>query len=312
MKKKNELLIAIPTKDHPMYIMFYLAKTLDIAKKNNIDIMIFDASRSDDTFRIVMDRVKQGYDNLFIKRYDPDSLLETRCKDIYCRKDYRYIWLCGDGAVLNLQTLLPIVWNEIENNRDIICFSAWNRYNYEFKEYNDSSEFCRECFCHTTYFGAVVMKGGYVSGELFDYLIKRYAEHSVPAVYFELFKEGTISAVYYKTMFYTANYYKKASIATKQGRTIYAFAHLFSETIDKLPSYYDRIKKDLEKWQDGMYDWDHLWSMRCDGNLNIKVYLHERKYLIKASDKGDFTFLAVTLCPKKIAKALSLIGDKLW
>lgn len=81
--KDRELLIAVPTTNHPKLIMFYLAKTLDAALKYNIDICIYDASSNDETEKIVQRRISQGYHNLMYKKYSENALLEDRCEDIY-------------------------------------------------------------------------------------------------------------------------------------------------------------------------------------------------------------------------------------
>lgn len=98
----------------------------------------------------------------------------------------------------------------------------------------------------------------------------------------------------------------------KEGRTIYAFAHLFYETIQKLPDCYDNIKKELNRWQKGMYDWGHLWAMRANGNLNLRIYWRERKYLQLSSDKKGIVYLIIALCPHKLAQAIALIEDRIW
>lgn len=308
----HELMIAIPTKNHPKYIMYYLSKTLDDALKNNIDLYIFDASENNDTKIIVERRVSQGYTNLFYKKYPSTTSLEDRLEDIYTRVDYKYIWLCGDGVVLNIRKDIAIVRDEIKKKRDLICFGRDEKYVKEYKEYDNSPEFCLECFAPVTFFGSVVLRGNLVSKKLFAYCKKKYAEHVVPGIYYELFKDGKISAVYIMQLFYDINPYKRVSIAMTEGRTIYAFARLFTETIWKLPEGYNGIKKKLQRWQGGMYEWGHLWSMRVNGNLNLNIYLQNRKYIKIASDTNPFLYWIVLLCPVKLAKYIALIEDKIW
>lgn len=82
--KTHELLIAIPTLNHPKLVMFYLSKTLDDALKYGIDICVFDASSDNKTEQIVQRRILEGYQNLYYKKYPENTLLEERCEDIYC------------------------------------------------------------------------------------------------------------------------------------------------------------------------------------------------------------------------------------
>lgn len=275
--KTHELLIAIPTKDHPRHIMYYLSKVLDKALMFQVDILILDGSEDDVTEQIVKNRIKEGYKNLFYKKYDKSIVLEERLMDAYVDTGYKYVWLCGDGVVLNLMEDIKIIENEIEKRRQIIVFGQYKIQDKEYVEFTNSIDFCKDCFAQNTYFGSVILQADLVSKDLFEYCIKKYTEHAIPALYYELFKNGEISAVYiYQQLFFDANPYKKKSIAMKEGRTIYAFAHLFHDTIQKLPNNYNGIKKEMNRWQKGMYEWGHLWAMRVNGNFNLKIYWREK------------------------------------
>lgn len=310
---KHELMIAIPTKNHPKYIMYYLSKILDDAEKFNIDIVVMDASDDDLTDKIVKKRIRGGHKNLYYRRYAKTATLEERLLDVYVDTGYKYVWLCGDGVVINLKKDIKIVEDEIRKGRQIIVFGQYRVKDKDYVEYTDPVDFCRDCFAQNTYFGSVILQADLVTRELFEYCEKKYMEHAVPALYYELFKDGKIRAVYiYQLLFFDANPYKKNSIAMKEGRTIYAFAHLFHETIQKLPDSYDVIKKELNRWQKGMYDWGHLWAMRANGNLNLKIYWRERKYLRLSSDKKDIVYLLISLCPHRLAESIALIEDKIW
>ncbi len=311
--KTHELLIAIPTKDHPQHIMYYLSKVLDKATMFQIDIFILDGSEDDRTEQIVKNRIREGYKNLFYKKYNKGITLEERLMDAYVNTGYKYVWLCGDGVVLNLVKDIKIVESEIEKGRQIIVFGQYKIYDKEYIEYRNSIDFCKDCFAQSTYFGSVILQADLVSKNLFLYCIKKYTEHAVPALYYELFKNGEISAVYiYQQLFFDANPYKKKSIAMKEGRTVYAFAHLFYDTIQKLPNNYNNIKKEMNRWQKGMYEWGHLWAMRVNGNFNLKIYWKEKKYLKIASDKKGITYLMIALCPYELAKGIALIEDQNW
>lgn len=309
----NELLIAVPTKNHPRHIMYYLSKTLDDALENNIDICIFDASENDETETIIKNKIKQGYSNLFYKKYAMDALLEDRCEDIYVDTGYKYIWLCGDGVVINIRKDIAIVSDEIKRGRDIILFGQDKKYVKTYKEYTDAVEFCKECFTATTLFGGVILRGDLVTKELFEDCKKKYLEQAVPGIYYEIFKNRKISAAYVVHNFYDYNPYKKANIAMSEGRVIYAFAQLFTETIWKMPEKYNSVKKELEKslgHTTGLYDWGNLCAMRADGNLNLKIYMKYRKFLKIASDTKPMLYWMASICPITLAKRIALIEGR--
>lgn len=202
---KQELLIAIPTKNHPKYIMYYLSKVLDDALRFNIDILILDASDDNATERIVQKRIeKDGYKNLYYKRYVRTATLEERLIDVYVDTGYKYVWLCGDGVVVNLRKDISIVENEIRKRKQVIVFGQYKIDEKEYVEYTSSVDFCRDCFAQNTYFGSVILEADLVTKELFAYCQKKYLEHAVPALYYELFKNGNIRAVYiYQLLFLT-------------------------------------------------------------------------------------------------------------
>lgn len=156
--KTHELLIAIPTKDHPRHIMYYLSKVLDKALMFQVDILILDGSEDDVTEQIVKNRIKEGYKNLFYKKYDKSIVLEERLMDAYVDTGYKYVWLCGDGVVLNLMKDIKIIENEIEKRRQIIVFGQYKIQDKEYVEFTNSIDFCKDCFAQNTYFGSVILQ----------------------------------------------------------------------------------------------------------------------------------------------------------
>lgn len=307
------MLIAVPTKNHDKHIMYFLAKILDDAKQNGFDIGIYDASDNDSTELVVREKINSGYKNLFFKKYDENTNLEDRCEDIYTNMEYEYIWLCGDGTIPNITKSFSLLDTEMKKEKDIIVFGK--DFSKEYKEYKDSVEFCKECFVWTTWFGAVVLKGGLISRELFSRCKEKYFEQAVPGVYYELFKSGEINATYVTNLFYDSNPYKKQSIATKEGRNIYAFAQLFTNTINRFPQIYDPIKKDIYKViadVTGLYKIEHLWWMRVDHNLNWKIWRNNLKYIKIASNTSWIIMGIIALCPICLAKKIALIEDDIW
>lgn len=313
----NKILIAIPTKNHEKHIMYYFSKVLDDAQKYNIDIAVYDSSDNDLTQKLVQDRQALGYDNLFYNKYDKDISLELKCKEIFTKTPlcYDYIWLCGDGVVLNLKKNIGLVRREVQKKKDIIVFGNDKRYVDKYREYNNSLEFCKECFGPATWFGAVIIKNGKMGDSFFSMCIEKYHEQAIPGAYFEVFKEGQVNATYFAQDFFDANPYKETSVASHEGRTIYAFARLFYETIWQLPSYYNPIKKNLEKalaYTTGLYKIRHLWALRVNRNLSGKIVTQNLKYLYKSADTNIIIICLIAVCPIKLAEVISLIEDDIW
>ena len=100
--ENKKLMIGIPTKDHPEYMQYYLSRVLPDAEKNHVDIWVYESSEDDLTKQIVEKKKKEGYQNVFYKRYPPEIAYWKKLKDIYVGSGYEYVWLCGDGLVIEL------------------------------------------------------------------------------------------------------------------------------------------------------------------------------------------------------------------
>lgn len=66
--EKGQLLIAVPTKDHPQYIAYYLSEVMPDAKRYHVDVCIYDSSAGNATKDIVEEKVSQGYGNLSYRK----------------------------------------------------------------------------------------------------------------------------------------------------------------------------------------------------------------------------------------------------
>lgn len=122
--QENQLLIAVPTKDHPEHIRYYLSELLPDAKKHHVDVCIYDSSSTEDIKHIVDGWHACGYTNLFYNKQDRNIKFWEKLKDIFVQEKYRYIWLCGDGFVPCLETSIDTLEEEMDKGRDLIGFTT--------------------------------------------------------------------------------------------------------------------------------------------------------------------------------------------
>lgn len=313
--KDKQLMIGIPTKDHAKYIQYLLAKVLPQAKKYNIDIYIYDSSVDDETEKIVQGRITQGYNNLYYRRYNEDLLLEEKLEYIFVDSGYQYVWLCGDGVVINLEKDIDIVEREIGLNRDLIIFGNMLENGSRYTEYDDAIQLLRDCWAPVTYYGASIVRGDLFTAEQWKYYQKRYLEQIQPACFFEAFLNCRFKAVYIVHDFYEVNPYKKMSSWMKKGRAFEAFAGLMTRTIELLPAEYDSVKKTAQKSIDKytkVFGISHLWALRINGNLDFGVAMKYRKQIKKASDTKFIVILLISMCPKNIANSIAVIMGNIW
>ncbi len=322
--REKQLMIGIPTKDHPKYIQYYLAKILPASKKYNIDIYIYDSSVDDETEGIVKRRVEQGYSNLFYRRFHEEILIEDKLGYIFINNKYEYIWLCGDGVIASLEKDMDILLKEMEKGRDLILFGQAledgfaRGYNYtgnNYIEYTDIVKFLEDCWAPLTYYGASVVRGNLFSKKQWDEYRKKYKEQVQPACFFEVFKEGEFNGVYIVQDFFEANPYKIQAEWVKKGRLFDAFTGIMANTINSLPHKYDASKKKIEKSLDkytGSFSFSHLWILRSNGNLNLKKALKYRRQIRRMCLVNYKIILIVAICPKKIADTVAVILGNTW
>lgn len=314
--KNKELMIGIPTKDHPKYIQYYMARVLEAAKKYNIDIHIYDSSSNDETKNIVFERQRQGYNNVFYHKYGEDIKIEDKLEYIFADSGYEYVWLCGDGVVINIEKDIAIVEREIVNNRDLIVFgkpliNGGKRY----VEYDNPVELLGECFAPITYYGASIVRGDIFKKDQWKHYKERYLEQVQPACFFEYFAKNPMNAVYIAHDFFEANPYKKMSDWMKKGRTFEAFAYLMERTVEQLPEIYNKEKKKAKKSIDeytGVFGISHLWALRTNGNLSFRIAVKYRKCVKKVTLTRFTTVLLIAICPKRVADTIAVILGNVW
>ena len=142
-----------------------------------------------------------------------------------------------------------------------------------------------------------------------------YKEQVQPACFFEVFKKGDFNGVYIVHDFLEHNPYKKMAAWVKKGRTFDAFAGVMENTISSLPAEYDsskpKIIKSIDKYT-GTFKFNHLWTLRSNGNLDIHKALKYRKQIKKLCIINYTTIFFISLCPRKLAETVAIILGDVW
>lgn len=304
MKKEKDLMIGIPTKNHPQYIRYYLAKTLDSALKYNIDIGIYDSSDDDLTKNIVTEKINQGYSNLFYKRCSPDTLSQTKIRDILVNTGYRYNWLCGDGIVINIDKVISTVKKEIDFDRDVIIFSFFKEH-VKYKEFFDCVDMLPYAWNPLSLYGGAIYKGDLFSIDEWNKLSEKYTENIHFTGIFEHFlQRKRVNAVVIKTEFFTTNPYKKDATWVIGGRILEVETKVIPKEADNLPKEFDNIKpiaRRLFADNGKTFSKRNSWSLRKYDNLTLKKVWEYRKELGNITDSSWIWFAIVAMVPKKIA-----------
>lgn len=307
--REKQLMIGVPTKDHPRYIQFYLSKTLDMAKEYGIDLHIFDSSETNLTKDIVNKKREIGYSNLFYHRYNADLAPEKKIRDIFVDSGYEYVWLCGDGVILELEDILPFVISEMEKSRDLIvfnCIDGKDRYT----EYDDPIKFILEQWVSVALYGGTVYKGTLFSGQEWDKLFPLYTANIPLAGTFDIMSRKKMNVVSVDTWFCVHSIYKGDSTWITDGRLLQAVVDRMPKAVNNLPSIYDPVKGMVVKLFPTGRDMllaPNIWWLRTTNNVTPQKTIKYRKELRKITDTNYLLFLGASFVPKKITKKLSNI-----
>ena len=312
--QEKQLMIGIPTKEHPRYIQFYLSRVLDEAKTYSIDLHILDSSESDLTEHIVRQKIAQGYSNLYYHRYDADLLPEKKIKDILVDSGYEYVWLCGDGAVLYLDNVVPFISKEMEKGRDLIVFNFIDR-KERYLEYTDPIKLITEQWMVLTLYGGTIYKGDLFLEEEWNKLFSLYTANVPLGGIFDIFARKPMNVVVVDTEFCINNVYKEGSTWVKSGRFLQAVVDRMPAAVNRLPGLYDPVKEQVARiFSRGkvMLLPSNLWWLRADDNITLKKSFKYRRQIRAATGAKvtDFHYMllwVISLVPKKTAKKMTNI-----
>ena len=307
--REKQLMIGIPTKDHPRYIQFYLSKVLDVAREYGIDLHIYDSSETNLTENIIYKRIESGYSNLYYHRYDAGLAPEKKIKDIFVGSGYEYVWLCGDGVVLDLENILPFVIREMKQNRDLIAFNCIDGKG-RYTQYDDPIKLILEQWVSIALYGGTIYKGELFSGQEWDRLFPLYTANIPLAGTFDILSRKTINVVSVDTWFCVHSVYKEESTWITDGRLLQAVVDDMPAAVKNLPQRYDPVKKTVAKLFSSGRDMllaPNIWWLRTTNNVTPQKVIKYRKQLREITDTNYLLFLGGSFVSKKIAKKLSNI-----
>lgn len=313
--EKKRLMIGIPTKDHPKYIQFYLAKVQPLAEKYNIDIHIYDSSEDFQTEDVVKYRKKRGSKNVFYHRFPSSISQERKTGSILVDSEYEYIWLCGDAIVLNIEKSLPIVESEMDKKRDLIIISKqYKRSTIEnvpiYKEYYDPIELIREQWGPISLCGGAIYKRDLFTKDEWTKLFPIYRDNIQLTGLFDIFYRKKMNVVALDTDLFSVNHYKKQGTWVANGNQLKVTVSHIPYSVNQLPSYYDSVKHEVSKlfFEDlKFYPFKNLWKVRGSGNISINKVFYYRKNIKKYVSTKWVAFFIMALIPRNFADKISKI-----
>ncbi len=310
--EKGQLLIAVPTKDHPQYIAYYLSEVMPDAKRYHVDVCIYDSSAGNATKDIVEEKVSQGYGNLSYRKMPEELSFWKKVKGIYVGSGYEYVWLCGDGIIVMLDKYIDVIVQEMEKKRDMIVFSSLLDGKEECigMEITDPLVLMENCWGGLGIWGSSIVRGDLFQSGEWDRYEKDYRSFIHLGAYFEKFAAEELNAVYIHNSFLKLNPFKKASTWVT-GKKVLEVMEDYTKIVEMLPERYSPVKWEYAKDVIATYlGLERLWVLRWDGNLDAAlVWKHRalfRKWKISLRK-----VMFIVLCPRKIADLMCTIyGSK--
>lgn len=310
--RQRQLMIGVPTKDHPKYIQAYLSRTLDDAKTYGIDLHIYDSSEDNLTEHIVSKRIKNGYDNLYYHRCASDDIVSPpteKLKNILVDSGYEYVWLCGDGVMLNLDNAMPYVNQEMDKNRDLIIFGVFDE-THNYTEYNNPIKLILEQWKSISFYGGTIYRGNFFSEVEWKNLFDKYPDNIHLVGVFDIFARKPMNVVSVDTAFFIKNPYKEEATWISGGRLLQAVVEKMPMEINRLPHMYDFVKNRVGRSfaeVRGMFLPPNIWWLRANDNISPKKTVKYRKQLKEITNTKYFLFVGASLIPKKLARKIARI-----
>ena len=315
MRNQELLTIVVPTFNHPDYIEYYLSKA-DYLDKFNIRLEICDSSTNDDTEKVV-ETYKQTYENLHYRRYND---INVDLKTFLCLNSCqtKYVFLCGDGVILNAESVYEKILSYMEQDYDVIEFyddinkkhiGYYKKLSKQHKNseivYDNLKSHMLDNYWHMPYYGGTIIKSEVFkrinqddiqaligTGFIYPYMICSYADMDAKTV--------VLGGDYL-----IENIRKKAAMWLNNGMAIKIWAKQFPEVIYMLPDRFNDIKKELAVNSEKRLQFvtiKGLCSLRASNNYGLKIYKEYKKELIAYSPVNKFGLVTIALIPKFIFK----------
>lgn len=316
-ENKPLLTIVMPTYNHPDYIRYTLETILNI-DEYNILFEIHDSSTDDETKKIV-DEYKEKYKNLSYIKYED---IDVDIKTIVALNSVKtkYVHLCGDGAIPNLEKITSLCQKYMDSDFDIIeLYDTQNKKHItEFNKikecrkqeeivYSNLYDYLYDNIWHLPCYGGSIVKSSIFSSFNEENMKELISCGYVYPYMVILNLDDKLKAVALGDDFLLPNIRKKASIWIKEGRGIELWANKFPNTIYKTKKCSDDEFKTImieSQKKLNLLTFKGLLTFRMNGNFNFKVKRQYSDSLNKYGACSKFKMNLICLTPKWVLSLL--------
>jgi len=308
------LTVIIPTYNRPNSIKEILSNLL-FENSFNIRIEIHDSSSNDETKKIVDEIVKTNVrfkKYIFYYYYSDNIYVDDKVFYAFSNCQTKYIYLIGDGWVINFIELNKIFNKFINTDFDVLCLLHSKNFKQFFSLSDDeihldsSRQFFNNYLWYVTLYGSCITKKSiFIYTDSKDIYNKyKNSDFFYPCMIFDKLSNLTkCEIVIFKDDFISSGHHKVAAGWTVDGRMLEIWTYKFYKTVMKLPAFYNN-KEDIiynVGIQSRRYSLVSLLRYRYFGNLTLKLLKKHKEYIKKVTNKYSLMIM-VALCPKWLLK----------
>lgn len=251
----------------------YMDNVIDICIDNKIGIYIYDTSTNNDTQEYInwLVRSKRCEDIIMYKRDNNYPDKTTDLKVLVGLEELKnftdYVWLCGDGIVVDMMLCLRYIEEGINNKCKVIFFEYESDSDKNYVEkYDNCVSFFSEYGWSATSYGATIVSSKLIDTKLQSKLYERYRNTGFlywSSLFTELSNNEENDIYVVHTKYFHKNKHKNSNASYGKGKFLKFWVENWSKAVYGLPAVYDGYKNKVAK------------------DIGIKLHLYSVHNLIK-------------------------------
>lgn len=322
MHRPKKLAIIILTYNRADAIAFYIKKIHRQLVSEDVDLIIYDSSSTNETARIVELYRQAGLLNIIYKRYrgvfDGVSL-DNKVIEAYAEHAglYRYLWLCRDGLIIEFASCKKAIFNAIEANMELIIVDNKERDlgRIGSRSYSDPSELLQDWGTNMITLGCIIVSSCWIKKVITSIPVSKanYTLWQMIAP-FHYYANEPAHALSIVGRIYSYNVQKKSTAFwNSSGHALWQWAERYSQVLDLLPECYDSKKTILYKLVTSdftPFSFSYLMRMKCSGSLSVRHIFKYRSSIKKVTTKSFFLLYVIAIFPIPHCMLRKLLYEK--
>lgn len=315
------ILMCVPTKDRAEMVREVLEYASDCYKKNDIEILYYDSSLTDDTLNVI-NEIKSKYSiNIMYMRANPDLCLDYKLVELFKileNMSYDYYWLVND-SVSFYEEMVRYVKTLVNDEYDLIRLPLSGEgacIDYITEDVNDWFNNCSQGMAHMA--STVMCKSLLIAEHNWENLSEKYIYNNTlddkHGYFFTVgfYLEQIAKLKKFKGVYIGNNFKWRRDSPLKKNQIYWqkyvfeTWAKSYAETIFKLPDIYtnkEQVIRKSDNIQPGRFSAEMLIHYRLTGIYDVNKYKNFKNYFKYITDEKLITCFAVAVTPKFVLKA---------